>query len=78
MTAVEQKLQEFERRPTAVEPAEQARKQALLDAWIDINRFEGIYPTELDKRLFRVLAAGKVSQQEYRELSLLAARSDAA
>jgi hypothetical protein len=78
MTLVEQQVQEFERRPAEVPPAEQARKQAVLNAWVAINRFEDIHPTELDKRLFRLLAARKVSQQEYRELSLLAARHDAA
>ena len=78
MTPVEEKLQEFERRPAAVPPDEQARKQALLDDWIAINHFEGIHPTELDRRLLRLLAASKISRQEYHELSLLAARRDGA
>ena len=39
-----------------------------------INRFEGIYPTDLDRRLFQLLAASKVSAEEFRALSLMVAR----
>ncbi|MEZ5690496.1 MAG: hypothetical protein R3D71_02385 [Rickettsiales bacterium] len=77
MTLLEQKLQEFELRPAVYDAAEQHRRAAMYEHFSAINKFEGLFASELDNRLFALLAAGKVSKNEYLELCLTDARSGA-
>jgi hypothetical protein len=70
MTKIEQKITEFETRPATFQGEEQQQREARLSHLSSINRFEGLTPSLIDKRLFSLLAAGKVSKQEYLDLCL--------
>lgn len=74
MTLLEQKLQEFESRPASFDAAEQNRRTSMLQHFMAINRFEGLIPSTVDKQMFQLLAAGKISKQEYIQLCLTDAR----
>ncbi len=71
------KIQEFETRPAAFNSAEQSSRTSMFRHLSAINKFEGITPTAVDERLFQLLAAGKVTKQEYLELCLLDAHGTA-
>ena len=77
MTSIEQRIQEFESRPAAFDSAEQSGRASMLYHLSVINRFEGVNPSPIDKRLFDLLAAGKISKQEYLDLCLTDARGTA-
>jgi hypothetical protein len=70
MTLIEQKIREFETRPATFDSAEQTRRVSMFQHLSAINKFEGLTPSAIDERLFQLLAAGKVSKQEYLELCL--------
>jgi hypothetical protein len=74
MTLIEQKLQEFETRLATFNDAEQDSRVCMLQHFSAINRFEGITPSPIDERMFQLLAAGKISKQEYLEICLTDAR----
>lgn len=74
MTFIERKIKEFENRAPAFDDVEQNRRLAMLQHFSAINRFEGYIPSAIDKRLFQLLASGKISKQEYRQLCLDDAR----
>lgn len=71
------KIQEFETRPASFNSAEQSNRVSMFRHLSAINKFEGITPSAVDERLFQLLAAGKVTKQEYLELCLLDARGTA-
>ena len=71
MTTFEQRIQKFESRPAAFDSAEESERASMLHHLSVINRFEGVNPSPIDKRLFDLLAAGKISKQEYLDLCLL-------
>lgn len=75
MMFIESKIREFETRAPAFDSAEQNRRLAMLQHFSAINRFEGLIPSAVDERMFQLLAAGKISKQEYIQLSLDYARS---
>lgn len=77
MKYVELKIQEFENRPRALSDSEERRRVDQLEHMSAINRFEGIVPGAIDKRLFRLLATGRVSTREYLDLCLADARDAA-
>lgn len=77
MTLLEQKIQEFEIRPAVFDNAEQARRASMFQHFSAINRFEGITPSIIDERLFKLLSTGKISKQEYIHLCLTDARGAA-
>jgi hypothetical protein len=77
MTLIEQKIQEFEMRPAGFDSAEESSRASKLEHFSAINSFEGIVPSAVDKRMFQLLAAGKISKQEYLELCLTDARGTA-
>ena len=74
MTLIEKKIRVFEARPAAFDSAEQQRRAMLFQHFSAINRFEGLVPSSVDERMFQLLAAGKVSKQEYLDLCLMDAR----
>jgi hypothetical protein len=74
MTWVEQKIQEFEQRPAVFDDAEQSRRAAMLRHFVAINKFEGLIPSSIDEHMLELLAAGKISKQEYLSLCLTDAR----
>lgn len=67
---MEQQIEVFERRPAAVNPAEQNRRARMQRHFSAINRFEGLVPTSTDERLFDLLASGKINECEYLELCI--------
>jgi len=75
MTLMEQKIEEFESRAAVFADAEKAMRASMFQHFSAINRFEGITPSAVDVRLFQLLAAGKISKQEYLELCLTDARA---
>lgn len=75
MTFIKNKIQEFEARTPAFDDAEQSRRLAMLQHFSAINKFEGYIPSAIDKRLFQLLASGKISKQEYLELCIAYARA---
>jgi hypothetical protein len=77
MTLLEKRIQEFEARPASVDAARENDRAAMLDHFSAINRFEGLIPSTIDKRLFHLLAASKISKQEYLDLCLSDARGTA-
>jgi hypothetical protein len=74
MNPLEKRIQEFEARPASVDAEREHDRVAMLEHFSAINRFEGLIPTAIDKRLFHLLAAGKISKQEYLDLCLSDAR----
>ena len=73
--SMEQKLDVFEKRPAVFSAAERERRAEMLKRFSVINRFEGLVPSPLDKRLFELLAAGKINKVEYLNLCLSDARA---
>lgn len=76
MTYFEQKISEYEQRPAAFSVGEQAQRFERIKTISDINRFEGISPSDKHKRLYPLLAAGKITKKEYLELCLIDAKGD--
>jgi hypothetical protein len=74
VTTLEKRIQEFEARPASVDAAQEHDRASMLKHFSAINRFEGLIPSATDKRLFHLLAAGRISKQEYLELCLSDAR----
>jgi hypothetical protein len=74
MTSIEQTLQALETRPATVDISEQRRRAFMFQHLSAINRFEGLVPSAVDERLFQLLAAGRISKQEYMDLCLVDAR----
>jgi len=74
MTLIEKKIREFEARPASFDSVEENSRVFMLQHFSAINRFEGLIPSAVDKRLFQLLAAGKISKQEYLDLCLMDAR----
>jgi len=75
MSLIDQKIQEFESRPACFDKAEQASRAAMIQHFAAINRFEGIIPSATDKRLFALLASGKITKKEYLDLCIADARN---
>jgi hypothetical protein len=75
MTLFEKQIQQFEARPAAFGSVEEQSRAFMLQHFSAINKFEGVTPSPIDQRLFQLLAAGKISKQEYLDLCLIDARS---
>jgi len=71
MSLIEENIQEFEARTATSDSTEQHRYASRVQHFSAINKFEGIVPSHIDKRLFQLLAAGKISKQEYIDLCLI-------
>ena len=76
MTAIEIQLTRFEHRNPRFDMKEQAKRVQLLDRLTAINRFEGIEAGPMDRRLFELLASGRISQKEFLDLCLEDARAN--
>ena len=70
MTTLEKEIQKFEKRPPAYSKVDQKQRTFLYDNFAAINKFEGIVPSAVDKRLFQLLIAGKITNHEYLKLCL--------
>ena len=68
MKSLEQQLPALEARSALFESKEQQRRMMLLQHLSVINRFEGIVASKVDQRLFKLLASGQISKQEYLDL----------
>jgi hypothetical protein len=68
MTTTERKIEEFSQRKALHGTAEQKKRARMLERFSVINRFEGIVPDQTDRRLFELLASGKINKQEFLEL----------
>ena len=49
----------------------------MFEHFSAINKFEGIVPSSVDKRIFQSLATGKISKREYLDFCLIDAHSPA-